>query len=64
MDSKSSKDTLILLNKINKEFGTTIIMLTHNTSIQMMDKIITMKDGKIVDMKINDSPLPTEEIQF
>lgn len=30
----------------------------------MMDKIITIKDGKIVDMKINDSPLPAEEIQF
>lgn len=29
-----------------------------------MDKLITMKDGKTVDMKINDSPLPAEEIQF
>lgn len=48
LDSKTSKDILILLEKINIEYGTTMLIVTHNNSIKdMVHKVITIKDGQI-----------------
>lgn len=49
LDSKTSKDILILLEKVNRKFNTTMLVVTHNNSIKnMMDHIVIMKDGIIV----------------
>lgn len=54
LDSKTSKDILILIEEINKKFNTTILMVTHNGSIKnMAHKIIQIKDGKITKDYIN-----------
>ena len=48
LDSKTSKEILILIEKINKKFDTTILIVTHNDIIKnMAHKIIQIKDGKI-----------------
>ncbi|WP_026512261.1 hypothetical protein [Butyrivibrio sp. LC3010] len=52
LDSATAKKTLILLEKINKEFGITMLMVTHNQVIpQMMKKNCIMKDGIIIESK-------------
>lgn len=49
LDSKSSAAVLKYIEKINKEYGTTIIIITHNEDIRLMaDRIIRIKDGKVV----------------
>lgn len=49
LDSKSSDEIVALLRKMNKEFGQTIIMITHNMEIAKdADRIIKLEDGKIV----------------
>ena len=49
-DTATAKDTLILLEKVNADFGTTILMVTHNQAIpQMMRQNFVMKDGRIVE---------------
>lgn len=48
LDSKTSRDILILLEKINQKYGTTMLIVTHNNSIKnMVDHVIIMKDGQI-----------------
>jgi putative ABC transport system ATP-binding protein len=50
LDSKSSRDVLSLLEKINREYKTTIVMITHNEGIMdMADRVIRIHDGKIVE---------------
>lgn len=49
LDSKTSKDILVLLEKVNKKYGTTMLIVTHNNSIKnMVHKVIVIKDGMIV----------------
>lgn len=48
LDSKSSRDILILLEKINRRYGTTMLIVTHNNSIKnMVDQVVVLKDGQI-----------------
>ncbi|BBF42788.1 ABC transporter, ATP-binding protein [Lachnospiraceae bacterium KM106-2] len=49
LDSATSKDILILLEKINQLYGTTMLIVTHNTTIKdMVHKVIKIKDGRVV----------------
>ena len=49
LDSKSSKEIIELLQKANKEYKQTIIMITHNLEIaKLADRIIHIEDGKII----------------
>lgn len=36
LDSKTSRDILVLLEKINQKYGTTMLIVTHNNSIKNM----------------------------
>lgn len=49
LDSKNSKEIIELLKLSNKKYKQTIIMITHDQSLALhADRIITIKDGKIV----------------
>jgi len=48
LDSKTGKDILQILKKINKEKNTTLIIVTHDEAIaRTAEKIIHLKDGEI-----------------
>jgi putative ABC transport system ATP-binding protein len=58
LDSKTSKDILVLLEKVNRRYNTTMLVVTHNNSIKnMMDHIVIMKDGMIVKNYHNDNKI-------
>ncbi len=58
LDSKTSKDILVLLEKVNRRYNTTMLVVTHNNSIKnMMDHIVIMKDGMIVKNYRNDNKI-------
>lgn len=49
LDSKNSDEIIKLLKTYNKEFGQTIVMITHNPELaKITDRIITIADGKII----------------
>lgn len=49
LDSKNSEDIISLFQTIREEYGTTIIIATHNHDIaKRADRIISLKDGVIV----------------
>ena len=49
LDSKTSEDVMALLKKTSEKFNQTIILITHNNEIAALaDRIITIRDGKII----------------
>lgn len=65
LDMKTSLDILMLLEQVNQKFGTTMIMVTHNTTIkEMSHQVITIKDGKIVKNIENSKPKKAAELEW
>lgn len=65
LDYKTSKEILILLEKINKKYGTTILIVTHNTVIKdMVHKVIKIKDGQISNEYVNENLISAIELQW
>ena len=65
LDYKTSKDILSLLQRINKEYKTTIILATHNEEITKMSNItIRLKDGIICQEIENDKVMDAQELEW
>ena len=65
LDYNTSKDILGLIEKVNKKYNTTIIMVTHNQTIsEMMHKTIFLKDGTVVKTIINKNPSAASELEW
>ena len=64
LDSKTSRDILVLLEKVNKKYNTTMLIVTHNNSIKnMVDKVILLKDGLIKKDYLNETKVPAAELE-
>ena len=64
LDSKTSRDILILLEKINEKYGTTMLIVTHNNSIKnMVHKVLIIKDGLIKKDYENEVRVPAAELE-
>lgn len=49
LDSETSRDILVLLEKINERYGTTMLIVTHNNAIKsMVHQVVVIKDGTIM----------------
>lgn len=65
LDYNTSKEVLELLDKINKMYGTTIFIVTHNTSIaSMCHRIIKLRSGQITDVKLNKERISPKEVEW
>lgn len=64
LDSKTSRDILILLEKINATYGTTMLIVTHNNSIKnMVNQVVIVKDGQIRKDYYNETKVPAAELE-
>ena len=64
LDSKTSREILILLENINQKYGTTMLLVTHNNSIKnMVHKVIIIKDGQIHKEYENETRVPAAELE-
>lgn len=60
----TSRDILILLEKINEKYGMTMLIVTHNNSIRnMVHKVIVIKDGQISKEYDNEVRTPAAELE-
>lgn len=65
LDFTTSREILKLLQQINKDFGTTILMITHNTAISdMANQVFRVRSGEIVESKTNKTVIPAERIEW
>ena len=65
LDSRSSRSVLKFIEKVNEQFKTTIIIITHNEAIaDMADTVIRIKDGQVASCTDNNSKHSTEELEL
>lgn len=65
LDYKTSKEILKLIEDVNKKYGNTIIMVTHNDAIKnMADRVVTLRDGMIRKNYINDEKISATELDW
>ena len=63
LDYETGKNILGLLQRICRESGKTVIIITHNSELtKMADHVYGIKNGKISFEKKNDNPIPVEEL--
>lgn len=65
LDSKSSRNVLKFIEKVNEQFKTTIIIITHNEAIaDMADTVIRIKDGQVASCTDNGNKRSAEELEL
>lgn len=65
LDYNTSKEILQLIEDVNKKYGNTIIMVTHNDAIkQMADRVVKLRDGMIRKNYLNETKLTAAELDW
>ncbi|WP_312810845.1 ABC transporter ATP-binding protein [Sedimentibacter sp.] len=65
LDYQTSRSILKLLQQVNKEFGTTILMITHNGAISAMaNRVFKMRSGEIIEDSVNQLTISAERIEW
>lgn len=65
LDYESSKLVLKLLEDINRQFGTTILIITHNLAIsRMADATLRLRSGRIVGFSENARKISAQEVAW
>ena len=65
LDYNTSKEILKLIEDVNKKYGNTIIMVTHNEAIKnMADHVIKLRDGAVRHNDINTNKISAEELEW
>lgn len=65
LDYKTSKEILDLIERVNKKYGNTVILVTHNDAIKRMaDRVIRLRDGAIRSDEVNREKLGAMQLDW
>ena len=65
LDYKTSKEILKLMEDVNREYGCTIVIVTHNSEIaRMADRVLRLRDGRLAEEVVNDAPAAASELEW
>ncbi len=65
LDYTTSKEILKLIEEVNRKYGNTVIMVTHNEAIKMMaDHVIKLRDGRIRHDDLNEKKISADELEW
>ena len=65
LDIKTGIVVLEALAKVNRELGTTTVVITHNVAIaEMADRVFNLSDGKIANVKVNTHKKSPNELSW
>ncbi|AOW12734.1 ABC transporter [Hydrogenophaga crassostreae] len=65
LDSATGVMVLQAIERVNRELGTTTVVITHNAPIaDMADRVLRLGDGRIVETKVNDHKLPASDLSW
>ena len=65
LDVQTGKLVLSVLDRVNREMGTTTLVITHNAAIaSMADRVIRMASGGILNVTANSRKLPPDTLEW
>ena len=65
LDYQTGKSILRLLARLCTERNMTVVIITHNSTLAAMaNRVIRIKNGKIVSNEVNENPMSVEEIEW
>lgn len=65
LDYNTSKEILKLIEEVNRKFGNTVIMVTHNDAIKLMaDRVVKLRDGMIRKNYLNEHRTSAAELEW
>ena len=65
LDYHTSKEILELMEQVNRAYGCTIVIVTHNDAIKhMAHRILRLRDGELVSDELNSNVLPARELTW
>lgn len=65
LDYETGKQILQILEDSAKQYGATVLIITHNSAIApMADRVIRVNDAKVRSITINENPLPVQQIEW
>ena len=65
LDTRSSRSVLKFIEKINNQYGTTTLIITHNEAIaDLADTVVRIRDGKIASVTENAEKRTADEIEL
>ncbi len=65
LDYNTGKAVLKLLQDTCRKTGMTVVVITHNSALSAMaDRIITVKNGKVSDMRLNNNIVDVSDIEW
>jgi ABC-type antimicrobial peptide transport system, ATPase component len=65
LDSETGVKILALLQKLSREKGQTVVIVTHNAVLApAADRVIKIRNGKVSDIITNNSPVAVEEVNW
>jgi len=65
LDYHTSKEILELMEQVNRDYGCTIVIVTHNDAIKhMAHRILRLRDGELVADALNEHILPARELTW
>lgn len=65
LDYSTSKEILKLIEEVNRKFGNTVIMVTHNDALKLMaDRVVKLRDGTIRKNYLNEHRTSAAELEW
>lgn len=65
LDDQTGKAILTLLYDTCKTMEKTVVIITHNSAFtQVADRVIKIRNGRMVEMTVNPSPMPIEGLEW
>ena len=65
LDNKTSKEGLELMERVNREYGCTIVIVTHTAAIaRMANRVLRLRDGRLAEDEVNESPVSASELDW
>jgi putative ABC transport system ATP-binding protein len=65
LDYATGRQVLQLLQSTCRDYGRTVVVITHNQAFAAMaDRVIRIHSGKVQEVRTNPSPLPAERIEW
>ncbi|CDZ75423.1 putative ABC transporter ATP-binding protein MJ1508 [Peptoniphilus sp. ING2-D1G] len=65
LDYNTGRQVFKILKNLSKNFGTTVLVITHNNAVApIADRVIEIADAKVRNIEINKEPKEIEEIEW